>query len=156
MTYLVKSHWKKILLSVYVVAVLVISATVRAESLSKDQAFRQELAELTAEINFLKERRLLDVKANDVSTDSMHASVQSLVGYFEVTPLQFEANAKVYFVTVPSQARFEVQLESSDLDLDRLEKRDLYQVEGFVIKQSLPSRPQFLPSLIVTSIRTQR
>lgn len=156
MTYLVKLHWKKILLSVYVVAVLVISATVRAESAIDPHALQQELDQIKADLNFLKERKLLDIQANDMRTGHVSASAQSLVGHFEVTPLQFENTNKVYFIALPSQARFAVEFNSSDIDFEHLDLHGLYEVEGFVVKQALPSRPQFLPNLIVTSIKMQR
>lgn len=154
MAYLVKSHWKKIILSLYVVVVLVISATVKAETTNSD--LKQELRALTQEINFMKERRLLDTQAAEIGTPYLNASVQSLIGYFEVTANSFGGLPKVYFVALPSHAHFEVDPNSKDIDLDSLEKDQVYQIEGFVIKQALPSHPQFVPNLIVTSIKIQR
>lgn len=153
---LVKCHWKKIILSIYVVTVLVISATVKAEVALNSKSLKQELKEISAEITFMKERRLLDIQTSDITSGSLDASGQSLVGYFEIKHQDFINAPKVYFVAVPSKAHFEVDLNATDIEVDQIEANKLYQVDGFVVKQSFSSRPQILPHFIVTSIKTQR
>lgn len=138
------------MLSVYVVAVLVISATVKAETLD----LKNEFKKISAEISFMKDRGLLDLQTNGLKSETLNATSQSMAGHFTFSE-GFGNTMKVYFVAIPSQAHFEVDMSSFD-DVYNIEKEQMYDVEGIVVKQSRPQKPQLMPNLIVTRIKTQR
>lgn len=154
---MLKLHWKKILLSAYVILVLIVSATVKAELFASHsdknvQDVKTQLKQLSSEIAFMKDRGLLSTNSTIPASNNLKAEPQSMVGQFIINE-GFDGLKRVYFVAQPSNEYFEVNSDSiynSDITADVL-----YQVAGFVIKPA-SMKPQLTSSFIVTSIKIQR
>lgn len=150
---MIKSHWKKILLSVYVLIVLIISATVKAEA-HLDEDLKKEIRAISQQISFLQDRGLLNESGLEAdSALSSQALPQHLTGQFQVSE-DFLGNLKIYFIALPSKVHFDVD-QSSVKNFKPIDLKGTYTVDGFVVKQSL-SQPQHMPHLIVTSLKLQR
>lgn len=155
---MLKLHWKKILLSIYVIAVLIVSASVRADVLASQPDkgapdLKSQLRQLSSEIAFMKDRGLLSTSSIVPSSKEVKAEPQSMYGQF-VFKNSFDGSKRVYFVAQPSNEYFEVNLDSiynADISTD-----SLYQVAGFIVKPTSRLKPQLTSSFIVTSVKLQR